>query len=35
VPFAAAGVTARRFDENFNVMARLKPGVTMAQAKRR
>ncbi len=32
LPFAADAVTARRGDENFNVMARLKPGVTMAQA---
>ena len=27
-----AKVLARRFDENYNLMARLKPGVTMAQA---
>jgi putative ABC transport system permease protein len=33
LPFAADAVTARRKDENFNVLARLKPGVTMAQAK--
>jgi predicted permease len=32
LPFAADAVT-RRGDENFNIMARLKPGVTMAQAK--
>jgi predicted permease len=32
LPFAADAVTARRGDENFNVLARLKPGVTMAQA---
>ena len=32
LPFAADAVTTRRGDENFNVMARLKPGVTMAQA---
>ena len=32
LPFAADAVTARRQDENFNVMARLKPGVTMEQA---
>jgi predicted permease len=30
--FAADAVTARRNDENFNIMARLKPGVTMEQA---
>jgi predicted permease len=33
LPFAADAQTARRNDENFNVMARVKPGVTMAQAK--
>ena len=33
LPFAADTVIKRRGDENFNVMARLKPGVTMAQAK--
>jgi len=33
LPFAADAVTTRRGDENFNVMARLRPGVTMAQAK--
>ena len=33
LPFAADTVTTRRGDENFNVMARLKPDVTMAQAK--
>ena len=32
LPFAADTVTTRRGDENFNVMARLKPGVTMEQA---
>ncbi len=32
LPFAADAVTTRRGDENFNVMARLKPGVTMEQA---
>ncbi|HYN07799.1 MAG TPA: ABC transporter permease [Vicinamibacterales bacterium] len=32
LPFGADAVT-RRGDENFNLMARLKPGVTMAQAK--
>ena len=32
LPFAADTVTTRRGDENFNVMARLKPGVTLAQA---
>jgi predicted permease len=32
LPFAADAVTARRGDENFNIMARLKPGVTMEQA---
>ena len=33
LPFAADTVNTRRGDENFNVMARLKPDVTMAQAK--
>ncbi len=33
LPFAADAATARRFDENFNVMVRLKPGVTMEQAR--
>src|SRR5262245_36567748 len=33
LPFAADVVTTRRGDENFNIMARVKPGVTMAQAK--
>jgi predicted permease len=33
LPFGAAAVTERRFDENFNVMVRLKPGVTMTQAR--
>ncbi|HSC29165.1 MAG TPA: ABC transporter permease [Vicinamibacterales bacterium] len=33
LPFAADAVTTRRGDENFNVMARLKPGVTMEQAR--
>ena len=33
LPFAADAVTARRFDENFNVMVRLKPDVTMEQAR--
>ena len=33
LPFAADAVTGRRFDENFNVMVRLKPGVTMEQAR--
>ena len=33
LPFAADAVTARRFDENFNVMVRLKPDVTMDQAR--
>jgi predicted permease len=33
LPFAAASAATRRNDENWNVMARLKPGVTMAQAK--
>src|SRR6185503_1581079 len=32
LPLAADAVT-RRGDENFNLMARLKPGVTMSQAK--
>ncbi len=32
LPFGADAVT-RRGDENYNLMARLKPGVTMAQAK--
>jgi len=32
LPLAADAVTARRGDENFNIMARLKPGVTMEQA---
>jgi predicted permease len=32
LPFAADAVTARRRDENFNVMGRLRPGVTMSQA---
>ena len=32
LPLAADAVN-RRGDENFNLMARLKPGVTMAQAK--
>ena len=32
LPFGADAVT-RRGDENYNIMARLKPGVTMAQAK--
>jgi predicted permease len=32
LPFAADFVTTRRGDENYNVMARLKPGVTMEQA---
>jgi hypothetical protein len=31
LPFAADAVTAHRFDENFNVMVRLKPEVTMEQ----
>ena len=31
--FAADAVVTRRGDENFNVMARLKPGVTLEQAK--
>jgi len=33
LPFGPETVNKRRFDENFNIMARLKPGVTMAQAK--
>jgi predicted permease len=33
LPFGADAVTNRRFDENFNVMVRLKPGVTMDQAR--
>jgi predicted permease len=33
LPFAAEAAATRRNDENWNVMARLKPGVTMAQAK--
>ncbi len=33
LPLAADAVTARRFDENFNVMVRLKPDVTMEQAR--
>jgi predicted permease len=33
LPFAAASAATRRNDENWNVMARLKPGVTIAQAK--
>ncbi|HET9272315.1 MAG TPA: ABC transporter permease, partial [Vicinamibacterales bacterium] len=33
LPFAADAVVTRRGDENFNVMARLKPGVTVEQAK--
>ena len=33
LPFAADAVTKRRFDENFNVMVRLKPGVTMEHAR--
>jgi predicted permease len=32
LPLAPDAVTTRRNDENFNLMARLKPGVTMAQA---
>ncbi len=32
LPFAPDFVTTRRGDENYNVMARLKPGVTMEQA---
>lgn len=32
LPLAADVQTTRRGDENFNIMARLKPGVTMAQA---
>jgi predicted permease len=34
LPFAADAVTARRFDENYNVMVRLKPDVTMEQARK-
>ena len=33
LPFGADAVTNRRFDENFNVIVRLKPDVTMAQAR--
>ena len=33
LPFAPDTVNTRRGDENFNVMARLKPGVTLEQAK--
>src|SRR5688572_17140511 len=33
LPFAADTVNTRRGDENFNVMARLRPGVTIEQAK--
>ena len=33
LPLEADAVTTRRGDENFNVMARLRPGVTMEQAK--
>jgi predicted permease len=33
LPFAADTVVTRRGDENFNVMARLKPGVTVEQAR--
>jgi len=33
LPFGPETQVKRRGDENFNVMARLKPGVTMAQAK--
>ncbi len=33
LPLAADAATTRRFDENFNIMARVKPGVTMAQAR--
>ena len=33
LPFAPDTVNTRRGDENFNVMARLKPGVTIDQAK--
>ena len=32
LPFAADVVTTRRGDENFNVMARLKPDVTLGKA---
>ena len=34
LPLAADAQTARRGDENFNLMARLKPGVSVEQAKR-
>jgi predicted permease len=34
LPFGPETQTKRRGDENFNVMARLKPGVTVEQAKR-
>jgi predicted permease len=34
LPFGPETQVKRRGDENFNIMARLKPGVTMAQAKR-
>jgi predicted permease len=33
LPFGPNTQTERRGDENFNIMARLKPGVTLAQAK--
>ena len=33
LPFGPETQTKRRGDENFNIMARLKPGVTLAQAK--
>src|SRR5262245_8595365 len=33
LPFAPDAQTTRRGDENFNIMARLKPGVTLEQAK--
>ena len=33
LPFGPETQTKRRGDENFNVMARLKPGVTLAQAR--
>src|SRR5262249_51841303 len=33
LPLAADAVTTGRRDENYNIMARVKPGVTMAQAK--
>jgi predicted permease len=33
LPFTANAVTERRFDENFNIMVRLKPDVTMEQAR--